>query len=208
MTNSQTQVKGIGIERTGRTPNTISTYIKSFDNFKEGIEELIKVSTIIAKLFPDGTPSNHKDAAKALLKKISGNVPSLDNEEYPSYYAIDLAADRCSFRTTNFVSFGWIIKTDEAGKTTYNFRILIFTNKQGLKNVEVSLIKGDWMKYVKPDYSKGPTPMKSGVAVGTSVHVKEEAPPSYVEGTTQLKGATVTGAPVHVKDAKAHTIKR
>jgi hypothetical protein len=122
------------------------TYCKTFESFNQGLSELVTISNTIAKLFPEEIHT-HEQAVSFLIRIVYENIPSITNEEYPNFYAIDLSADKCSFRTPHHVSFGWKIyanQTTESVKYLYKFKIDLIMNKPSFKDVAEKARQLEW----------------------------------------------------------------
>ena len=56
---------------------------KSFKDFNEGLEELIKISTKIKDLF-ESTTYTEKEAVHVLMDYFQEHIPSITEEDYPN----------------------------------------------------------------------------------------------------------------------------
>lgn len=115
-----------------RDPIKQVKYIKSTNNFSEVIKEVIDLSTVVRDLLisvnhdMDGDNSI-KSVKRSLVAAILDNMPSIETKQN-IHFDINLSANKCSFKTDKFISFGWFIKRDreDFNKFEYIFHIIVF----------------------------------------------------------------------------------
>ena len=109
---------------------------KSFDNFKDAIQEVCAISQNIKSIFDefDYNAINYEEAIKLLTKYIVENVPRIDSEEYPNTTAISISANEVGLKCTGQLAFGWRCRLAESGDIVYDFRITINSPTRFAKN--------------------------------------------------------------------------
>jgi hypothetical protein len=124
-------------------------YIKTFQNFEDGIKEMINFSGDIDDLLRDSAYEiyNPDGAMAAVLEVFTSHMPSSITREN-LHYDINLSANRCSLKTDRFLSFGWFIKStrqqDNTYKVEYIFQIITFGERQDA--LAESLLNAGWVK--------------------------------------------------------------
>ena len=121
---------------------------KSFTDFEEGIDEIVKVVPQLNQFFgiTDSIIFREpKELVRHLLEIVSKDVPSIDDIEYPRLYSISVSANQVGFRTKSNIAFGWHVVFDkDTGDVTYTFRISIYGSSFQLKTIENSLKENGW----------------------------------------------------------------
>lgn len=126
-----------------REKNPTFTYIKEFDNFSSGYEELI---SLIPQLeVYGGIVPAYDNVVTHMMKVITDNIPSPHNELYPNTLSFSISAKEVGFLTDDSLAFGWKIfinrKTDEM---TYQFRVTFISLSMSKRTYIEKLISNKW----------------------------------------------------------------
>jgi hypothetical protein len=110
-------------------------YVKVFDNFKTGMNEMINLSDDVCDLLRDvpGDWSNIEGAMDVMLKVFTDHMPSI-SDRTNMHYDISLSANKCSLKTDKYIAFGWYAKVnrneDNTISVSYIFHIIVFGDKK------------------------------------------------------------------------------
>lgn len=124
--------------------------IKTFATFEEGIEELRTLVPEVKDYV--GEETDYNSVIQKMMEKISGNIPAVQNPEYPAAYAFSISATEVGFKTRNYSSFGWRVLIN--GKNiSYSFRYTVASKNQFAKPSQsiINLKEAGWAEPVRTE---------------------------------------------------------
>ena len=192
---------------------------KSFSNFSEGLEEIVKVVPDIKNIcdavcvnlnieLKDITP---KDLAKEFSQIVIADFPYVDFRSP----AVSISYREVGFKSRNAFSFGWKYITTGFGSLQYSFRISFFSHSDTVKEIEDKLNEMGWAQTTEKHNffpyknNKNKKDNKSFKRENKPVKKEKEVVKQEVESeVTVAEGSTVTiGTPAIVEEVKSEEIK-
>lgn len=110
-------------------------YVRTFDSFQAGMNEMINLSDDVCDLLRDvdGDWNNIDGAMGAMLQVFTDHMPSISDRSN-MHYDISLSANKCSLKTDRYIAFGWYAKVnkneDKSISVNYIFHIIVFGDKK------------------------------------------------------------------------------
>jgi hypothetical protein len=126
-----------------REKNPTFTYIKEFDNFSEGFEELTKLIPSISMYV--GTVPAYDNVIQYMIKIINKNIPSPWNEQYPNTLSFSISAKEVGFLTDDSLAFGWkIFINHKDNSKVFQFRVTFISLSMTKKMYIEALTSNKW----------------------------------------------------------------
>lgn len=126
-----------------REKNPTFTYIKEFDNFSSGYEELIKIIPQL-EVYGGIVPA-YDNVVMHMTKVINENIPSPYNELYPNTLSFSISAKEVGFLTDDSLAFGWkIFINHKDGSMSYQFRVTFISLSMSKRKYIEKLISNKW----------------------------------------------------------------
>lgn len=126
-----------------REKNPTFTYIKEFDNFSSGYEELIKLIPQL-EVYGGIVPA-YDNVVMHMTKVINENIPSPYNELYPNTLSFSISAKEVGFLTDDSLAFGWkIFINHKDGSMSYQFRVTFISLSMSKRTYIEKLISNKW----------------------------------------------------------------
>lgn len=126
-----------------REKNPTFTYIKEFDNFPNGYEELIKIIPEL-EVYGGIVPA-YDNVVTHMTKVINENIPSPHNELYPNTLSFSISAKEVGFLTDDSLAFGWkIFINRKDGTLSYQFRVTFISLSMSKRKYIERLISNKW----------------------------------------------------------------
>ena len=127
-----------------RFDDSIKNYIKEFESFEEGYNEIISI--IPALKVYGGDVANYDLVVKKMIELIGDNIPSPSNPNFPNTLAFTIKQNEVSFRTDERIAFGWkIFFNRETGKHIYQMRITFLAVSMSTRKYADALLEYDWV---------------------------------------------------------------
>jgi hypothetical protein len=127
--------------------------IKRFTTFAEGAQEIVQLVHELESIFvrkdKDGNtvlPHEPDQVIQNIFKLIMENLPSVQDLDYPRTIAFSISADEVGFKTKGPVAFGWRNIITDHNTLEYSFRVSIFSNSLGARQLEQELSKHGWQQ--------------------------------------------------------------
>ena len=122
------------------------TFLKKFDNFEDGLDEVRKYNEYIDCIFVDyesdeDSKNAVKYAKKAIVYDLSENIPDFENEN-TKFQALNISSNKVSYKLSTGISFGWKSVYNKESGITYEFSLTALTYSE-LKHLRET-IGSDW----------------------------------------------------------------
>lgn len=128
-----------------RTTNS-KNYIKEFDNFSEGYQELSSLLPEV-KLYA-GTETSYEGVIQRILGTISDNIPSPQNPNFPNTISFSINSREVGLLTDDKVAFGWrIFFNRENNSYIYQFRVTFLAVSMTKKKFIDALLDNGWIDF-------------------------------------------------------------
>jgi len=109
--------------------------VKSFVNFKEGIEDLLKNAPELKSI--TGDVLEEAAVVVNMLNIIANDIPSIFNPKFPAVPSFSITAKEVGFKTAGYLAFGWKIEIDDKDVISYSFRLTIVSRNRFAKHTEL-----------------------------------------------------------------------
>ena len=120
------------------------TYSKEFDNFGDGIEEIINIDENLLNVIKDSDdciPETIDEGINTLIRLINENTPNTENKQNLKW-EFTVSANRAFCKTEHNLGFGWLTKRDrETKEITYIFTLTIYKPNP---NVKAAVEENGW----------------------------------------------------------------
>lgn len=128
-----------------RTTNS-KNYIKEFDNFSEGYQELASLLPEV-KLYA-GSETSYDGVIQRILGTISDNIPSPQNPNFPNTISFSINSREVGLLTDDKVAFGWrIFFNRENNSYIYQFRVTFLAVSMAKKKFIDALLNAGWVDF-------------------------------------------------------------
>lgn len=128
--------------RTSQSKN----YIKEFDDFSVGYQELISVMPELKDYA--GTESSYDTVVQHILNMIADNIPSPKNPNFPNTISFSINSREVGLLTDDKVAFGWrIFFNRESGTHIYQFRVTFLSVSMSKKKYIDGLLNNGWKEF-------------------------------------------------------------
>ena len=126
-----------------RFEDNLKNYIKEFDNFEDGYNEMISILPTL-KVY-GGDVANYDMVVRKMMEIIGDNIPSPSNANFPNTLAFTIKQNEVGFRTDDRIAFGWKIYFNrETGKHIYQMRVTFFTVSMSMRKYADALTENGW----------------------------------------------------------------
>lgn len=119
------------------------TYIKEYDNFEDGYNNMISVVPDI-KMYA-GENNNYDDVINSLLNTISESIPSPINPNFPNTMSFSINSKEVGFLTDDQLAFGWKIFLQKNNDSmAFQFRITFLSLSISKRKYIDVLLENGW----------------------------------------------------------------
>lgn len=194
-----------------------TNYIKEFENFEDGYNEMISILPSV-KIY-GGDLANYDIVVKKLLDIIGENIPSPANPNFPNTLALTIKQNEVSFRTDDRIAFGWkIFFNKESGKHIYQMRVTFLSISMSTRKYADAFVESNWVlkeefekerfQRSNSNHNKRPVEAEHKVEHKEDKHEQQQEPEKVYEEVAKTTVNTVKEEAAPAKDNKRYWINR